>query len=138
MDTKTQQLNILMETMRDIIKAKACPDWVARKLAEGVKQAKSLDTDNSAVQADYGYRTVNVVRPFEIGELAASNIENDHCLYRIVDTADPIQGVNLYTIKIEKGDKNNPEGYTVYNVPETKLIHVKSDANPKDLELSKN
>lgn len=124
MDTRTQQLNILMETMRDIIKAKTCPDWVARKLAEGVKQAKSLDTDNSAVQAGCGYRTVNIVRPFEIGELAASTIENDLCLYRIVDTTDAIQGVNLYTVKIEKGDKNNPEGYTVYNVPETKLIHI--------------
>ena len=42
MDLKTQQLNILMETMRDVIKAKTCPDWVARKLADGVKRAKTL------------------------------------------------------------------------------------------------
>lgn len=127
MDVKTRQLNILMETMRDIIKAKTCPDWVARKLAEGVKQAKSLCEEETAAPAVHGYRTVNIVRPFEIGELATSNIENDKCLYRIVDVADAIQGVNLYTVKIEKGDKNNPEGYTVYNVPETKLIHIEME-----------
>ena len=123
MDLKTQQLNILMETMRDVIKAKTCPDWVARKLADGVKRAKGL-TENSestegSYEIDYTYK------PFEINECVASNIENDNCLYRIIEQVDPINNVNLYTLRIEKGNKDNPAGYIIYNVPETKLQHIK-------------
>ena len=50
MDLKTQQLNILIETMRDVIKAKTCPDWVARKLADGVKRAKTLGNEPAEVE----------------------------------------------------------------------------------------
>lgn len=124
MDTRTRQLNILMETMRDVIKAKTCPDWVARKLADGVKRAKNLDSD---MQETEEYTPVYVDRPFEIGEYAKSNIADDTCLYKIIDRSDPINGVNLYSIRIEKGDKNNPTGYIVYNVPETNLIHINKE-----------
>lgn len=126
MDIKTQQLNILMESIRDIVKAKTCPDWVAKKLTAAVKNAKTLtntsETSNfSEYEIDYSYRE------FEINEHVISNIENDTCLYEIMGKSDPINGVNLYTVKIIKGNKNNPPGYIQYNVPETMLYHIKEN-----------
>ena len=125
MDLKTQQLNILMETMRDVIKAKTCPDWVARKLADGVNRAKTLGTEPAEVEDFSEYTVDYTVRPFEINECVVSNIKDDKCLYRILEQSDPIDGVNLYTLRIEKGNKANPPGYIVHNVPETILNHIK-------------
>lgn len=125
MDLKTQQLNILMETMRDVIKAKTCPDWVARKLADGVKRAKTLGNEPAEVEEFSEYTVDYTVRPFEINECVVSNITDDKCLYRILEQSDPIDGVNLYTLRIEKGNKANPPGYIVHNVPETILNHIK-------------
>lgn len=125
MDLKTQQLNILMETMRDVIKAKTCPDWVARKLADGVKRAKTLSNEPAEVEEFSEYTVDYTVRPFEINECVVSNIKDDKCLYRILEQSDPIDGVNLYTLRIEKGNKTNPPGYIVHNVPETILNHIK-------------
>lgn len=125
MDLKTQQLNILMETMRDVIKAKTCPDWVARKLADGVKRAKTLGNEPAEVEEFSEYTVDYTVRPFEINECVVSNIKDDKCLYRILEQSDPIDGVNLYTLRIEKGNKANPPGYIVHNVPETMLNHIK-------------
>ena len=125
MDLKTQQLNILMETMRDVIKAKTCPDWVARKLADGVKRAKTLGQEPAEVEEFSEYTVDYTVRPFEINECVVSNIKDDKCLYRIIEQSDPIDGVNLYTLRIEKGNKANPPGYVVHNVPETMLNHIK-------------
>ncbi len=125
MDLKTQQLNILMETMRDVIKAKTCPDWVARKLADGVKRAKTLGNEPAEVEEFSEYTVDYTVRPFEINECVVSNIKDDKCLYRILEQSDPIDGVNLYTLRIEKGNKANPPGYIVHNVPETILNHIK-------------
>jgi hypothetical protein len=125
MDLKTQQLNILMETMRDVIKAKTCPDWVARKLADGVKRAKTLGNEPAEVDEFSEYTVDYTVRPFEINECVVSNVKDDKCLYRILEQSDPIDGVNLYTLRIEKGNKANPPGYVVHNVPETMLNHIK-------------
>jgi len=125
MDLKTQQLNILMETMRDVIKAKTCPDWVARKLADGVKRAKTLGNEPPEVEEFSEYTVDYTVRPFEINECVVSNVKDDKCLYRILEQSDPIDGVNLYTLRIEKGNKANPPGYVVHNVPETMLNHIK-------------
>ena len=125
MDLKTQQLNILMETMRDVIKAKTCPDWVARKLADGEKRAKTLGQEPAEVEEFSEYTVDYTVRPFEINECVVSNIKDDKCLYRIIEQSDPIDGVNLYTLRIEKGNKANPPGYVVHNVPETILNHIK-------------
>ena len=125
MDLKTQQLNILMETMRDVIKAKTCPDWVARKLADGVKRAKTLGNEPAEVEEFSEYTVDYTVRPFEINECVVSNVKDDKCLYRILEQSDPIDGVNLYTLRIEKGNKANPPGYIVHNGPETMLNHIK-------------
>lgn len=124
MDLRTQQLNILMETIRDIVKVKSCPDWVSRRLSAAVKKAKDLQTVQNTDTAPE-YEIVNEYRPFTIDEYAISNIKGDTCLYKITEQSDPINGVNLYTVRIEKGNDKNPTGYTVYNVPETMLQHIK-------------
>lgn len=125
MDVKTQQLNILMETIREIVKAKTCPEWVIRKLTNGVKQAKSVSGDT---QDEPTYEADPVYKPYTVGETVMSNIPNDRCLYKIMEQVDPINGVNLYTLRIERGDKSNPAGYIVYNVPESSLCHIKDSA----------
>ena len=124
MDIRTQQLNILMETIRDIVRSKTCPDWVSKRLSIAVKKAKELQNcPEQQVQTDY--EIVNENRQFNIDECAVSNIKDDICMYKITEISDPINGINLYTVKIERGDKNNPVGHIVYNVPETMLQHIK-------------
>lgn len=126
MDVKTQQLNIIMEAIRQIVRVKTCPPWVVGKLTDAVKKAKTLTDENASGTSDFSeYEIDYTYRPFEINEKAISSVEGDKCLYQIMNICDPINGVNLYNIKIIKGDKNNPAGYIVYNVPETKLQHIK-------------
>ena len=52
-------------------------------------------------------------------------MNGDECIYQIIGQSDPINGINLFTLKIIKGNKANPPGYIVYNVPETMLLHIK-------------
>lgn len=126
MDVKTQQLNIMMEAIRQIVRVKTCPPWVVGKLTDAVKKAKTLTEGNSSGTENFSeYEVDYTCRPFNLNERAISTIENDTCLYEIIGICDPINGINLYNVKIVKGNKNNPTGYIVYNVPETKLQHIK-------------
>ena len=125
-DVKTEQLNILMESIRDIVKAKTCPDWVARKLTEAVKRAKTFNGETANGTSNFSeYKVDYEYRPFNIGDNVISNINGDNCLYNIIGQHDPVNGVNLYTVKIIKGNANNPPGHIAYNVPETMLQHIK-------------
>lgn len=126
------QLNILMNNIRDIVKNKNCPDWVFKKLTLAVKAAKELNnTENNTanniknVDTKAGYEIDYYYREYEINEYVVSNIENDECLYQIIDKSDPINNINLFTLKIIHGDKKNPSGYVIHNVPETMLQHIK-------------
>lgn len=125
MDLRTQQLNILMETIRDIVKVKSCPDWVSRRLSLAVKKAKDLQNEQNTNNDNTEYEIVNEYRPFAIDEYAISNVKGDTCIYKVTDFSDPINGINLYTVRIEKGNQNNPTSHVVYNVPETMLQHIK-------------
>lgn len=126
MDVKTQQLNIMMNAIRQIVRVKTCPPWVVGKLTDAVKRAKTLNDEAETGISDFSeYEVDYVCRPFNPDEKAISTVEGDKCLYQIINACDPINGINLYNIKIIKGDKNNPTGYIVYNVPETKLQHIK-------------
>ena len=130
MEVKVEQLNILMNAIRDIVKNKNCPDWVFKKLSEAVKNAKGYNSNaatTSQVETRAGYEIDNTYRPFEINEYVVSNEPNDNCLYLIIEQSDPINNVNLFTVRIITGDKNNPTGCILHNVPETKLQHIKYD-----------
>lgn len=123
MDIRLEQLNILMNEIRTVITNKNCPEWVVKRLGEGVKKAKSLkETDEPTEQEyepDYTYR------PFVIGEHVLSNVDDGGCLYEIIEQSDPIDNINLFTLRIIKGNKNNPTTTLIHNVPETMIVHIK-------------
>lgn len=123
MEIRTEQLNILMNSIRDIVKNKNCPDWVFKKLSNAVKMAKEYKSTETL--SDNNYEVDNIYKPFEINEEVISNVANDTCLYQITALQDPINNINLYTLRIIKGDKKSPAGYIIYNVPETMLQHIK-------------
>lgn len=123
-DIRKEQLNILLNCIKKVVSNKNCPEWIARDLTIGVKNAKSINSENitsrtNTIEIDETYR------PFEINDKVVSNVEGDECIYQIIGQSDPINNINLFTIKIIKGNKSNPPGYIVYNVPETILLHIK-------------
>lgn len=124
MDLRLEQLNILMNEIRLVIGNKNCPEWIVKRLGEGVKKAKSLADNNTFIDPDKPEPDYTL-RPFNIGEEVLSTKDGDECIYQIIEQSDPINNINLYSIKIIKGNKNNPPGYIVYNVPETLLVHIK-------------
>lgn len=127
MDIHAEQLNILLHAIKDIVKARQCPDWISKKLADAVKRAKEYNSNETASsQNSKTYEPdINNTNAFVIGEKVISNVENDICLYKIVDILDPIAGVILYNLEILKGNKDNPAGLIVHNIPMTLLQHIK-------------
>ena len=123
-DIRREQLNILLNSIKKIVNSKNCPDWIARDLTNAVKNAKNLNSENIE-------KTTNTVeieetyRPFELNDKVISNVEGDVCVYQIIGQSDPINNINLFTLKIIKGNKTNPPGHIVHNVPETMLLHIK-------------
>lgn len=124
MEEKVQQLNILLQSIKDVVKSRNCPDWISKRLTDAVKRAKELKPiDNTEPVRKYEPSTE--YRPFEINEKVISNVQNDICLYQIVDILDPVGGVTLYNLKILEGNTNNPPGLVIHNIPETLLQHIK-------------
>ena len=118
----TEQLNILMNAIRTIVTNKKCPDWIYIRLSDAVRQAKEYSNSSSS---NPGYEIDTVYRDFVLGERVLSNVKDDKCLYEIIGQSDPINNINLFTLRIVEGNKSNPTGYIVYNVPETMLQHIK-------------
>lgn len=125
MDNKTAQLNILLNGIKKVVSNKNCPEWVARTLTVTVKNAKELNPNAIKESSDQEIEIEDTYRPFEINDKVASNINGDNCIYQIIGASEPINNVNLFTLKIIKGNKTNPPGSIAYNVPETMLLHVK-------------
>lgn len=124
MDVRLEQLNILMNEIRVVISNKNCPEWIIKRLGEGVKKAKAVkETDEPTVSQ---YEPDYTSRPFVVGENVISNIDDGNCVYEIVEQQDPIDNVNLFVLKIIKGNKNNPPATLIHNVPETMLLHIKN------------
>lgn len=127
MDKKTEQLNILLNGIKKVVSNKNCPEWVARALTVTVKNAKELNPNaiKEAASQETEIEIDETYRPFEINDKVASNISGDTCIYQIIGASDPINNINLFTLKIVKGNKTNPPGSIAYNVPETMLLHIK-------------
>lgn len=129
MEIKVEQLNILMNAIRDIVKNKNCPAWVSKRLADAVKNAKEYNsaqaTPSTQTDTRAGYEIDYTYRPYQLEEYVVSNVDKDECLYQIIEQPDPINNVNLFTLRIITGNKNNPAGFVIHNVPETMLQHIK-------------
>lgn len=131
MEPRAEQLNILLYAIKDIVKNRNCPHWISKRLVEAVKNAKSqsnnLDKQESTNSKPYIVDNEN--KTFKIDDIVGSNVENDICMYKIVDILDKIAGVTLYNLQIIKGNQNNPEGLIIHNIPETLLVHIKANSN---------
>lgn len=116
-----QQRDILFDAIRKLVRKQNCPQWVVIELSNAVKKAKSItsNTDHSVESTETIHK-----RP-EVGDVVKSNIKNDTCLYELIELSDVVQNVNLFTVKIVKGSKGNPEGAIAHNVPETMMEVVK-------------
>lgn len=123
MDIHVEQLNILLNAIKTVVQNKNCPTWINKKLVESVSLAKSLKA-NGSINNEPTIEIDNTLKPFEINEEVVSNVKDDKCIYQIIEKLDPIQNINLYNVKIIKGNKKNPEGIIVHNVPETMLQHI--------------
>lgn len=123
-DIRKEQLNILLNGIKKVVSSKNCPEWIARDLTVAVKNAKSVNSENIEKSTNK-IEIEETYRPFKVNDKVTSNVNDDECVYQIIGQSDPINGINLFTLKIIKGNKTNPPGYIVYNVPETMLLHIK-------------
>lgn len=117
-DIIRSQRDILFEAAKKVATNHKCPAWIAKILSEAVMQSKKLQ--NSAdieVTSD-----TTLSKTIEVGATVKSNKKNDTCIYKIMEEGPVIQGVKLYTLVIIKGNKDNPEGHVLYNVPENWLV----------------
>lgn len=126
MEIHSEQLNILLHAIKDIVKSKNCPDWISNRLIEAVKNAKNYNRPTTVTKPRY--EVDNTTKPFEINEFVCSNVENDICVYKIIDQLDKISGVTLYNLQIIEGNADNPVGLIIHNIPETLLVHIKNYA----------
>lgn len=126
MEIRAEQLNILLHAIKDIVKNKNCPDWVAKRLTDAVKNAKNQQVNNSSTNQETKQYVIDTeLKPFVIDEIVASNVENDICLYKIIEILDKVGGITLYNLQIINGNKDNPPGLIIHNIPETLLVHIK-------------
>jgi len=114
-----QQRDILFNACKNIVKDKKCPDWISKILTTAAMNAKKLQNIDDAAKQDNAYALSDKL---EVGAIVKSNIKNDTCVYKILKEGLVIQDVQLYDVQIVKGNENNPEGRTVYNVPATMLV----------------
>lgn len=125
MEVKAEQLNILLNAIKDIVRSNHCPEWVASRLTAAVKAAKEYNKGETTSQNSSSYTVDETVRPFVVNEEVISNVQNDICLYKIINILDPVGGIILYNLQILKGNKDNPPGMIIHNIPETLLQHIK-------------
>lgn len=118
MEVRKEQLNILLHAMKDIVQTKNCPDWVAAKLNKAVKEAKEYKVEEPEQEELIEYV------PIEVGSLCTSSVAGDPCTYKVLEESDTVQGVRLFHIQIMKGNKQNPPGTIIHNVPMDRLIGV--------------
>lgn len=112
------QRDILFNAAKKVATNHKCPDWISKILSDAVLQSKKLqNSDNIEITAD-----TTLSKTIEVGATVKSNKENDTCVYKITEEGPVIQGVKLYTLVIIKGNKDNPEGHVLYNVPENWLV----------------
>ena len=90
---------------------------------KSIEELESIVTLNNEIKKDKIIE--EGMYHFVPNEKVISNVENDPCLYEVVEVLLPVGGVNLYNLKILTGNKNNPPGLIIHNIPETLLQHIK-------------
>lgn len=117
-----QQLRMLVEAIKKVVTHARTPEWIKKQLEGAVREAKGLQRVEGNTAPDR-LETAKAEIPdhLAVGVYAKSKDPKDKCLYEIVGESFVIEGVQLWDVRIVQGDKNNPVGTVVHNVPETKI-----------------
>lgn len=126
-----QQLRMLVEAIKKIVTNPRTPNWIKNPLETAVREAKALKPSTSPVQekTDPEGPKMEDPEPVElcIGCVCKnSEMPEDECLYEIVREGLAIDGVQLYDVKVVKGDKRTPKGVIQHNVPATLLFGIQA------------
>lgn len=139
-----QQLRMLVEAIKKIVTNQRTPNWIKNPLETAVREAKALKPSTSPVQektAQEGPK-MEYMEPVELclGCICKnSEMPEDECLYEIVREGLAIDGVQLYDVKVVKGDKRTPRGIIQHNVPSTLLFGIQAPhLNPSSDQVPQN
>lgn len=113
------QRDLLFESCKKVATNKKCPDWIAKILSSAVMQAKKIQETEIDEDAN---SVLKLSKELGLDALVKSNKKSDSCIYKIIRVGDVIQDIQLYDVVIVRGNKQNPEGSIIHNVPATMLV----------------
>lgn len=116
-DIIRKQRDIVFEACKQVATNKNCPSWAAKILSTAAMQAKKLQDTEYEVTDNFALSKTK-----ELNSIVATNKYNDKCIYKIIKIGQIIQDVQLYDLVVIKGNKSNPEGSILYNVPESWIV----------------
>lgn len=124
-----QQNRILVEAIRKVVTNQRTPNWIKNPLVEAVKDAKALKPSETAVvQKTAPAEPIESEEetPLEVGCLCVDGLESsDTCQYLIIREGLVIDNIQLFDVRVVKGDKKTPNGTVMHNVPATYLRAVR-------------
>lgn len=124
-----QQNRILVEAIRKVVTNQRTPNWIKNSLVEAVKEAKALKpSETNIVQKPVPKEPIEPEEeiPLEVGCLCVDALESsDTCQYLIIREGLVIDEIQLFDVRVVKGDKKTPKGTVMHNVPSTYLRAVR-------------
>lgn len=113
---------MLVEAIKKVVTHARTPEWIKKQLETAVREAKGLQmVDRETAPDRLETAKAEIPDHLAVGVYARSVDPKDKCLYQIEAESFVIEGVQLWDVKIVKGDDKNPVGTVVHNVPETKI-----------------
>ena len=130
-----QQNRMLVEAIRKIATNPRTPNWIKNPLVEAVKEAKALKpSEHKVVQKTAPEEPIEPEEeiPLEVGCLCVDGLESsDTCQYLIIREGLVIDNIQLFDVRVVKGDKKTPKGTVMHNVPATYLRAVRRPQAPQ-------
>lgn len=120
-----RQLKIIVDAVKKVVTCGRAPDWVKNQLEGAVREAKALKPTVSEEAVEI---------PLGVGcECVDALDPKDKCKYEIIKERLEIEGVQLYDVRVTKGDEKTPTGVVMLNVPSTYLRAVKAPDQKTDV-----
>lgn len=125
-----QQCRMLIEAIKKIVTNPRTPNWIKNPLETAVKEAKTLkpsetiSTEENAPEPAKNEIIENV--DLDVGVLCIDALDpGDKCMYEIIRRSLEVDHVQLWDVRVTKGDKRTPAGIIMHNVPSTYLRGVR-------------
>lgn len=120
-----RQNRILVEAIRKVVTNQRTPNWIKNPLVEAVKEAKALKpSEPKVVQKTTPAEPIEPEEEIalEVGCMCVDALESsDTCQYLIIREGLVIDNIQLFDVRVVKGDKKTPKGTVMHNVPSTYL-----------------